>query len=62
MIGLFLATETDTDEAACIFLVAGVYGAKTPSSTAESAAPSPVIEPPTNDQPPAPSNSDDNGM
>ncbi|KAG6784252.1 hypothetical protein POTOM_009940 [Populus tomentosa] len=39
--------------------------ANTPSSAPEPAAPSPFIEPPTNDQPsvpaPAPSNSDDNG-
>jgi len=45
--------------------VANVCAANTPSSAPEQAAPSPVIEPPTNDQPsapaPAPSNSDDNG-
>ncbi|KAL3603695.1 hypothetical protein D5086_004554 [Populus alba] len=39
--------------------------ANTPSSAPDPAAPSPFIEPPTNDQPsapaPAPSNSDDNG-
>ncbi|KAJ7006766.1 non-specific lipid-transfer protein-like protein [Populus alba x Populus x berolinensis] len=40
-------------------------GTNTPSSAPDPAAPSPFIEPPTNDQPsapaPAPSNSDDNG-
>lgn len=41
--------------------MANVYAANTPSSAPEPAAPSPVIEPPTNDQPSAPSNSDDNG-
>lgn len=45
--------------------MANVCAANTPSSAPEQAAPSPVIEPPTNDQPsapaPAPSNSDDNG-